>query len=223
MKKTTRFMAMGIALGLILCGCQVTSKPLDNTQAPEESSKDKLLAESETKVAYYEELVVSLQNQLLDVKGALYTSRAEYDALYALYQASGEKEENAPSESLESTSVESFRYVKENGGVTIVAYLGASKEVVLPTHIDGLPVRAVFDRAFSGNASVTSITIPEGVKSIGWFAFSGCAALRSVSLPSSIESIAYGAFDNCHKALTVLCPQNSLAYRYALSYGLRLG
>lgn len=222
MNKRNRLIAVGLALGILLSGCQMTSRPVEDTQTPYEDPKDKLLKESETKAAYYEELVCSLQDQLLDVKSALYTSRAEYDALYALYQASNAEKEEAPSSALESTAVDSFRYVKENGGVTVTAYLGSAKEVVLPTHIDGLPVRAVFDRAFSGNVSVTSVTVPEGVESIGWFAFSGCASLKSVSLPSSIQAISYGAFDNCHKDLRVSCNPSSYAYQYALSYGLQI-
>jgi len=222
MNKRKRLLAVGIALGLVLCGCQIATSPEEETPVPYDDSKDKLLAESETKVAYYEDLVLTLQNQLLDVKGALYASRAEYNALYALYHASDKEDANETPTPPESTQVDSFRYIKENGGVTVTAYLGNSKEVVLPTYIDGLPVRAVFDRAFSGNANITSITVPLGVESIGWFAFSGCASLQRISLPSSIQSIAYGAFDNCHKDLTVSCPQNSYAAEYALSYGLRV-
>ncbi len=211
---------LGATVGLLFCGCQAIAST--ETPVPYDDSKDKLLAESETKIAYYEELVVNLQDRLLDVQSALYTSRAEYDALYALYQASNKDQSTESSNSISSTSADSFRYVKENGGVTITAYLGSSKDVVLPTHIDGLPIRAVSDRAFSQNHKITSVTLPEGVKSVGWFTFSGCTSLQTVTLPASLQSISYGAFENCHKELTVSCPQNSYAAQYAQSYGLKL-
>ncbi|MBQ9806295.1 MAG: leucine-rich repeat domain-containing protein [Clostridia bacterium] len=219
MNKLKRMIVVGAAAGILFCGCQAAIDT--ETPVPYDDSKDKLLADAETKVAYYEGLAVNLQDRLLEVQSALYTSRAEYDALYALYQASNKEPSNEASGSSTSTAVDSFRYIKENGGVTVTAYLGKSKEVVLPTHIDGLPVLAVFDRAFSQNTDITSITLPEGVESIGWFAFSGCTSLQTVTLPASVQTISYGAFDNCNKDLTVVCPEKSYARQYAQSYGLK--
>ena len=42
--------------------------------------------------------------------------------------------------------------------------------------------------------SLTSITIPNSVTSIGKEAFAGCDALTSINIPSSIESIGANAF-----------------------------
>jgi len=47
------------------------------------------------------------------------------------------------------------------------------------------------------NARLTSVTIAEGVTSIGYGAFYGCTGLTSVIIPSSVTSIGYGAFSNC--------------------------
>lgn len=45
---------------------------------------------------------------------------------------------------------------------------------------------------------LTSITIPEGVESIGESAFSGCSKITSVTIPSSVTSIERAAF-NCSR------------------------
>ena len=51
--------------------------------------------------------------------------------------------------------------------------------------------------AFSDFASRTSITIPDGVKSIGRSAFSGCSSLTSITIPDSVTSIGGSAFSYC--------------------------
>ena len=43
----------------------------------------------------------------------------------------------------------------------------------------------------------TTLTIPEGIASIGTYAFEGCERLESVNIPASITSIGQGAFDEC--------------------------
>jgi hypothetical protein len=53
------------------------------------------------------------------------------------------------------------------------------------------------DRTFSNCSSLTSIVIPEGVKSIGREAFYHCTSLTSVTIPSSVTRIGDRAFDNC--------------------------
>jgi len=216
MKYLKHIVAFGAVAGLLLYGCQAS---VDPSTTYGDSTSDKLLDEAATKISYYESLVVDLQQEILDLKGTLYTTRAEYDALYALYHASDKQEPDASVEV--TTNVKDFQYVKENGGIRILSYQGSDCEVVLPTHIDGLPVRAIHDRAFAQNTAITAVTLPEGVESIGWFAFSGCSALRTVSLPASLAAVAYGAFDYCHADLTVSCPQGSYASQYAASYGLK--
>ena len=49
----------------------------------------------------------------------------------------------------------------------------------------------------SGCTSLTSVTIPNSVTSIGDSAFSGCTSLTSVTIPDSVTSIGDGAFVGC--------------------------
>ncbi len=57
--------------------------------------------------------------------------------------------------------------------------------------------------AFVDCSSLTSVTILEGVTSIGSEAFSGCSSLASVMIPSSVTSIGIFAFDGCSGLKTV--------------------
>ena len=203
-----------LCMAFVACGeLQLQSEP------PLDDNADLLLEETKTKLTYYEELVVVMQQQLMDLKSALYSSRAEYDALYALYRAS-DKGENSGQSAVPET-YDSYRYIKENGGITITSYHGKSKTVIIPSQIDGLAVKAIGDRAFSQNTEITSVKIPDGVERIGWFAFSGCVSLVQITVPDSVSEIAYGVFELCDAAMTVYCPQSSYAAAYAESYGIK--
>ena len=59
------------------------------------------------------------------------------------------------------------------------------------------------DCAFSGCSSLTSITIPSSVISIGASAFYECSSLIRVTIPNSVISIGRGAFYYCSSLTSV--------------------
>ena len=68
-------------------------------------------------------------------------------------------------------------------------------------------VTSIGDNAFCNCGSLTSITIPEGVTSIGSYAFEYCSGLTSVSLPTSLRRINYGTFSGCSSLTNVTIPE----------------
>ncbi len=112
-----------------------------------------------------------------------------------------------------------FTYEENGQGLTLTGWNGTAKTLVIPLTIGGKPVTAIADGAFR-DCELENVTIPDGVRAVGWFAFSGCYRLASVSLPASVESIGYGAFERCSSALRFICPSGSYAAKYAASYGI---
>ncbi len=68
--------------------------------------------------------------------------------------------------------------------------------------------------AFISCKSLTSIIIPDSVTSIGDFAFGYCTSLTSVTIPDGVTSISYDAFKDC-TSLTIYGYENSYAQEYA--------
>ena len=67
-------------------------------------------------------------------------------------------------------------------------------------------IQVIGDSAFQYCKSLTSITIPNSVTSIGNSAFSGCS-LTSVAFPESVTNIEHGAFSVCSNLTSVTIPE----------------
>ena len=68
--------------------------------------------------------------------------------------------------------------------------------------------RVICDRAFwncSSLTSLTSLTLPSSLQSIGDYAFHDCSSLTSLTLPSSLQSIGDRAFWHCSSLTSVIC------------------
>ena len=90
-----------------------------------------------------------------------------------------------------------------------------SGDIVIPPSVvyDGVTCNVILiaNNAFSGCTSLTSITIPNSVTSIGDAAFSGCSSLTSITIPNSVTSIDGWAFQHCTSLTSVTIP-NSVTY-----------
>jgi hypothetical protein len=89
--------------------------------------------------------------------------------------------------------------------ITIVGYSGPGGDVSIPTNLFGLPVTCIGAQAFS-SASLTNLTIPGGVASIGDYSFLSCSNLVSVTIPGSVTNIGDAAFAYCASLTSVLIP-----------------
>ena len=96
-----------------------------------------------------------------------------------------------------------FKYkILEDGTAELRDYSGSAAVVIVPETFYGRKV-TVITGAFSSK-SVTSVTIPNTVKTIGSLAFFGCKKLKSIELPDSVEYIDVGAFVYCDSLETLI-------------------
>jgi len=95
-----------------------------------------------------------------------------------------------------------FTVTKSGNAVTITKYVGKATVVNIPPTIQGSPVTAIGEDAFM-NGKITSVTIPNSVKSIGDAAFGSCYSLTSITIPASVTSIGDNAFGSCFNLASV--------------------
>ncbi|EHI98770.1 cell wall binding repeat-containing protein [Clostridium sp. DL-VIII] len=92
---------------------------------------------------------------------------------------------------------------------TIVKYTNdkSTTSLVIPSEIDGVQVKRIGEKVFE-DSKLESITIPNGVTSIGDFAFAGCVNLTSIIIPNGVTSIGVCAFENCNSATDITIPSS---------------
>ena len=104
-----------------------------------------------------------------------------------------------------------WTYIIENDGATVTAST-ATGAVTIPSELGGYAVKKVgngWPTIFgSPNTSVTSITIPNSVTSIGFQAFYNCTSLTSVTIPNSVTSIGEYAFYFCQSLTSITIPNS---------------
>lgn len=76
------------------------------------------------------------------------------------------------------------------GGV-LEKYNGEAMDVVIPNGV------VAIKEAFKDCIGIRCVTIPDSVKTIGYYAFYGCKNLKSVTLPDGLEEIGDWAFGGC--------------------------
>ena len=102
-------------------------------------------------------------------------------------------------------------YSVTDGICAITGFQGAPTDVTVPATVAGYPVQAIAEKAFYECSSLTSVTIPSGVKLIGSSAFYACRSLKAVTLPDSVGVISPYAFYYCDKLTDVTLPKGLTA------------
>ena len=84
-----------------------------------------------------------------------------------------------------------------DGTITITSYTGSDRVVAIPCVINGLPVTSIGMGAFFRCTNLTSVTIPNSIRSIASYGISSCASLTNLTIPASVTNIGAGAFPYC--------------------------
>jgi hypothetical protein len=95
-------------------------------------------------------------------------------------------------------------YTNANNTLIIRRYTGLGGEVVIPSHINGLPVTRLDIYAFVNAFNLTAVTIPNTVTDIDVAAFNYCINLGSVTIPDSVTNISEQAFGECRSLTNVV-------------------
>ncbi len=100
-----------------------------------------------------------------------------------------------------------------NNQLTITSYNGSSANITVPLGIDSLNTAEISNGAFSNNANIESVNVPNTVTKIG-ISFENCNNLKEVVIPNSVTDIAENAF-NGSENVTIYCNSDSFAEQYA--------
>lgn len=107
-----------------------------------------------------------------------------------------------------------LRYITygRNGEVQVTKNESAKGDIEIPSEVTyngkTYPVISIGQYAFAYCNDITSITIPNSVRSIKYGAFSDCPALISVTIPNSVTTIEWSAFSNCSGLTSVTIPNS---------------
>ena len=114
-----------------------------------------------------------------------------------------------------------YKFTNDGTNVILTSFSDPeASEIVIPSYVDGAPLKRIGFSAFKGNGKLTSVVIPDSVqaiensafrdcknltnvaagrqlRSLGQYAFAGCVQLKSFTLPSSLQTLGEKTFDRC--------------------------
>ena len=108
-----------------------------------------------------------------------------------------------------------YTYTVSNSVATITdCSTSISGAQTIPARVGGYEVVAIANYAFSGCNRLTSVTIQNGVKTVGRFAFENCTNLTSVSVSQTVENLNYDtAFYGCDMLEKITVNSNNSYYK----------
>ena len=113
------------------------------------------------------------------------------------------------------TDVLTFEEIKSGGGYQeTIGYsvkkckTSATGEIIIPDTYNGLPVAYIEEYAFENCNDITSVVVPDSVKSTGYRVFNKCKNLVKVDLGEGLTTINSSVFYDCTSLNRVILPEN---------------
>lgn len=94
------------------------------------------------------------------------------------------------------TATDGYVFYDDGFNRFLMGYLGIETALTLPADCNGHPY-SIYRYAFYGQSTLTHVTVPDTVKSLGRSAFQGCRGLTHVSLPDDISFTDGYVFADC--------------------------
>lgn len=112
-----------------------------------------------------------------------------------------------------------YQYEVNDGKAAITAVdKSISGDIIIPSTLGGYPVESIGNEVFRDCSKLTSVVIPESVKSIGYSNFTYCDSLEQITIPGELE-FEYGnevfgtnQFYKCTKLKEIKVSGNSTKY-----------
>ena len=102
---------------------------------------------------------------------------------------------------------------------TITKYYGSVAAIIVPDTIDGYPVVAIGNEAFSGNKYLTAILLPDCITSIGDYAFAD-TNLDSLVLPAELSKLGRRILSGNNGVTEITIPKTLKSVSSAYLYGM---
>lgn len=96
--------------------------------------------------------------------------------------------------------------VADDGTAEITKYNGTANILTILSEIEGHEVAGIANHAFYGCESITKLTIPSSVETIGEYAFASCSGITNLTIPNGVKKLCFGAFANCYNLTNVKIP-----------------
>ncbi len=125
---------------------------------------------------------------------------------FSLMSIDGEEKEVGNSYTFDTTGEHTVLFTLADGVTTIGGGVFTSCSTLTSVTIPD-SVTSIGSSAFAGSR-LTSIIIPDSVTSIGSSAFAYCSRLTSIIIPDSVTSIGTGAFQNCSELTSIIIPDS---------------
>ena len=107
-----------------------------------------------------------------------------------------------------------FNFTTNNGAITITGYTDTNPVVIIPGSTNGYPVTVIGANVFY-NSTITSVTIPDSVVSIGSAVFGFCNRLTSVAIPGNVTNISDRPFLGCSGLTNIIVNATNPSYTSA--------